>query len=258
MDSRKGTAFAACPVHSINGISSTFKPLEPLRTQRRPPFHRPFQSPQRAYLHPLPSGTRTAPTIPIVSSAAQRNDSESRHVEQIYTGELTQVLSSASRTSSTANVNIDESGDDGLEYQFEAGHPVLVLSFVTSNCRACMYAQTGFEKLAREFSEKRTHRSARFFEVDVSAKQNQKLGQQLGVTAVPSFQLFAYKDEDGAEDKVDVKQESSKGQAGRRGGAFGVLDELVGARVVGKVRDRLLHYCSDAFDMNEYVFDDDQ
>lgn len=127
----------------------------------------------------------------------------------------------------------------------EKGHPLLVFSFVTANCRACSYARAGFERLAREFEDlmakPSSNRHVRFFEVDISEVHNQQLGQRLGVDAVPAFQLYAFK--------------NAMPDVGWKGG-FGVLDELVGARVVGEVRKRLLHYSSDEFDLDEYVFDD--
>lgn len=93
--------------------------------------------------------------------------------------------------------------------------------------------------MANDFSleQAKKGREVRFCEMDVSERQNQKLGQSLGVNAVPSFQLYAFK-KDG------------------KGGGVGVLDEMVGPRMVGKVKEKLAHYLSDGFKLEDYVFED--
>lgn len=118
--------------------------------------------------------------------------------------------------------------------------PLIAMSFVTSNCRACRYASAAFARLAGEFAAgdlPAVVKPVKFFEVDVSDAQNHDIGQRFGVDAVPSFQLFGF-------------------VRGAGTGAFGVLDELKGARVVSEVRRKLLHYSSSEFDLDDFVFDD--
>lgn len=221
------TAFNAVPASTAS--KSSLLPALPNQVDRKHP--RVLHS-SRYHLH----RTRQAPTM---------------QVERVETGTIRNI--------------IPRSGPS------DQGHPVLVLNFITSNCRACKYASAGFARLAREFEERDTHRAARFLEVDVSNIRNQQLGQRLGVTAVPSFQLFAYKQQQQAptsnsslsssqrynnQNYNNSGSTSDQGQNGGAAGAFGILDELIGARVVGQVRDRLLHYCSDDFNLDDYVFDD--
>lgn len=185
-------------------------------------------------------------------------------------GTSTITTTTATATTTMSDIEDNISGSDN-GYEKNDAHPVLVLSFVTSNCRACRYASTGFARLAREFGQRRTSRAARFLQVDVSDARNQRLGQRLGVTAVPAFHLYAYKpatsdfsttpspssatrEKNDSHNHHDHSRNNSTRDGG--GGAFGVLEELVGARVVGQVRDRLLHYCSDEFNLDDYVFED--
>lgn len=172
-------------------------------------------------------------------------------VRQVHTAEDLHVASpkapsqTATTTSTTTTDTSTKTSTNTSTSPSNALHayPLLVFSFVTENCRACSYARAGFERLASEFDNRTpSARSVRFYEVNMSSDHNQRLGQRLGVQAVPSFQLYAFKNANAA--------------AGWQGG-FGVLDELVGPRVVAEVRKRLLHYASDSFDLDEYVFVDD-
>lgn len=124
-----------------------------------------------------------------------------------------------------------------------SGRPLLVFIFVTEGCRACRYAQTGFNRLAEDFEGlSQPRREVQFYEVNVSSGNMQQLGQYLGVQAVPKFQIYAYK-------AADV-------EAGWPGG-FGIIEELMGPRVIAKLRDSLLHRSSHQFDLQNYVLADD-
>lgn len=72
--------------------------------------------------------------------------------------------------------------------------------------------------------------------MDVSERDNQLLGQRLGVEAVPAFQFYAFK-----------KSHDSSG--------VGVLDEFVGPRTVPRVRERLNQYLDGGLDLDEYDFE---
>lgn len=71
----------------------------------------------------------------------------------------------------------------------------------------------------------------------MSEQQNQGLGQRLGVNAVPAFQVYTFKADKGT-------------------GSVGMLDEVVGPRKVGKIREKLSMYLSDGFNIDDYVFED--
>lgn len=132
--------------------------------------------------------------------------------------------------------------------------PLLVLGFVTSNCRACAYASRAFSRLAQEFSlhpQQTTsdvihgaRRPVKFLTIDISQRQNQPLGIRLGVNAVPAFHTYVVLPSSSSPD-VSLNQSPDN---------FAVLDQHVGARVVGRLRNRLLHYISPDFNLNDYVF----
>ncbi|KAI0567668.1 Thioredoxin [Gracilaria domingensis] len=111
-------------------------------------------------------------------------------------------------------------------------NPLVVFSFITRGCRACKYASHAFARLSNDFGS-----HVRFFEMDVSERQNQLLGKRLGIDAVPAFQFYTFK-KDGLENGV------------------GVLDEFVGPRTVGKVRERVAQYLEGGLDLSDYVFED--
>eukprot|EP00178_Gracilaria_changii_P016935 TRINITY_DN48519_c0_g1_i1.p1 TRINITY_DN48519_c0_g1~~TRINITY_DN48519_c0_g1_i1.p1 ORF type:complete len:165 (-),score=18.08 TRINITY_DN48519_c0_g1_i1:413-907(-) len=111
--------------------------------------------------------------------------------------------------------------------------PLVVFSFITRGCRACKYASHAFARLANDFGSQ-----VRFCEMDVSERQNQLLGKRLGINAVPTFQFYTFKN-DGPQNGV------------------GVLEEFVGPRTVGQVRERVAHYLEDGVDLDDYVFEDD-
>lgn len=111
--------------------------------------------------------------------------------------------------------------------------PLVVFSFITAGCRACKYASHAYDRLSNDFGAR-----VRFFEMDVSERDNQLLGKRLGVEAVPAFQFYAFK-----------KSPQHSG--------VGVLEEFVGPRTVPRVRERLAHYLDDGLNMDEYDFETD-
>ncbi|CAN8073298.1 unnamed protein product [Agarophyton chilense] len=111
-------------------------------------------------------------------------------------------------------------------------NPLVVFSFITRGCRACKYASHAYARLAKDFGSQ-----VRFCEMDVSERENQLLGKRLGIDAVPAFQFYAFK-KDGRQDSV------------------GVLDEFVGPRTVGKVRERVAQYVEGDLDLDDYIFED--
>lgn len=112
--------------------------------------------------------------------------------------------------------------------------PLVVMSYITGNCRACAYASHAYERLAREFATDASLH-VRFCEMDVSQRDNQRLGQRLGVNQVPKFQICTFVGGDAV---------------------VGVLDELVGPRMVGKVKEKLALYLSEGFSLDDYVLED--
>ena len=74
---------------------------------------------------------------------------------------------------------------------------------------------------------------AQFFELDISAAP--ALCRDLGVAAVPQFQLYARPSVD-----TDV----------------GVLDTVSGPHAVNQVQERIKEFVSDGFDLNDYEFAD--
>ncbi len=103
---------------------------------------------------------------------------------------------------------------------------LVVISFVQAGCRACRYAQRQFARVAADNND-----SARFFELDVAAAP--ALCRDLGVAAVPQFQLYARPSTD-----ADV----------------GVLDTVSGPQAVHQVRERINEFYSGGFDMSDYEF----
>lgn len=88
--------------------------------------------------------------------------------------------------------------------------------------------------MADEVSAARS--GVRFCEMDVSERANQGLGRRLGVEAVPAFRFYVFRN--GGEEE-----------------GVGVLDEVVGPRNVGVVREKVLEYSSVAFDVGDYDFE---
>lgn len=107
---------------------------------------------------------------------------------------------------------------------------LVVVSFVARGCRACRYSSAHLERVADEFDGERV----RFLELDTDADGTQELCQQLGVSAVPSFHFYAFR---GGED-----------------GGVGCLDKIVGPMRVGRVRERVLEFSADGFDIEAYAF----
>lgn len=118
-----------------------------------------------------------------------------------------------------------------------ASRALVVFSFVTRNCRACMYASRAYKRLARDVAT--AEKDVTFCEMDVSEAQNHRLCRELGVNAVPMFQFYKFR----------------AGAEGR--GAVGLLDQVVGPTQVGRVREMVGTFASDAFDIEDYVFEDD-
>lgn len=155
---------------------------------------------------------------------------------------------------------------DGVNTRKTDTIPLLVLSFVTPDCRACSYASRAFARLAREFSHtdtaagceketsdrngngsrssSQTRRNVKFLTIDISQRRNHSLGIRLGVDAVPAFHTYALLPSENPSSRLDSSADS-----------FAVLDQHVGARVVEKLRKRLLHFVSPDFNLNDYVFE---
>lgn len=111
---------------------------------------------------------------------------------------------------------------------------LVVFSFTADNCRACRYASRGFQRVAEEFEPRE---EVAFFEMDVLARENQRLCRDMGVAAVPMVRFYRFLP------GVDAD--------------VGCLDEVVvGPRnVAKKVRERCEEFAGEAFDIEQYVFE---
>eukprot|EP00177_Eucheuma_denticulatum_P008421 GFKZ01015311.1.p4 GENE.GFKZ01015311.1~~GFKZ01015311.1.p4 ORF type:complete len:166 (-),score=25.94 GFKZ01015311.1:432-929(-) len=115
---------------------------------------------------------------------------------------------------------------------------LVVFSFVQRNCRACRYASRAYARMAEELARnQQVH--VRFCEMDVTEGETGRLGRQLGVDFVPMWQFYKFRE---------------GGGGGGRG--VGVLEEVVGPREVGTVREKVLEFAREGFDMDQYVFED--
>lgn len=110
-------------------------------------------------------------------------------------------------------------------------NPLVVFSFVTNECTHCKHTSDHFARMASDFGSE-----ARFFEMDVSERENKLLGQRLGVDTVPAFQFYTFK---------QSPQDSG----------VGMLDEFVGPKIVDTVRERLAHYVKHGLNLDDYDFE---
>lgn len=111
-----------------------------------------------------------------------------------------------------------------------APEELVVVSFVQRGCRACRYASAQLERIADEAD----HERVRFLQLDIGAADTQDLCRDLGVSAVPSFHFYAFRDGEDA--------------------GVGCLDTVVGPMKAGKVRQRVMEFSADEFDIEEYAF----
>lgn len=108
---------------------------------------------------------------------------------------------------------------------------LVVVSFVTPECRACKYTSRRFARVAEETS---IENKTTFFQLDISNAP--QLCRKLGVADVPQFQLYALP---------------------AMGAPVGLFDTAYGNRGVDKVRETVARFSSNQFDISQYVFENE-
>lgn len=104
---------------------------------------------------------------------------------------------------------------------------LVVISFVKAGCRACRYASAQFKRVAEDPAIGEAE--ARFFELDVANAPS--LCEQLGVSSVPRFQVYA------------LPQHCQ---------VAGILDTVMGPHAVKQVRETVTLFAQDQLNLDDY------
>lgn len=118
-----------------------------------------------------------------------------------------------------------------------APEELVVVFFAAGRCRACKYAHKQLERVAADADSRRVS----FLHLDVDAAGTAPLCRDLGVSAVPAFHFYSFR---------DAEEGDGEGQEG----GVGCLDTLVGPSRVGRVRERVMEFTSGDFDIGDFVF----